>query len=274
MARHYLAFDIETAKEVPGEDFNWRPDRPLGISCAATLASDSGQPLLWYGKTRDGLTGKQMSQADARGLVQYLSKMEADGFTILTWNGLGFDLDILAEESGAAASCRECALGHVDMMFHVFCSLGYPVALDKAAQGMGLPGKPPGMSGVKAPKLWAQGHFNQVLEYVARDVRTAMQIALTCEQRRRFEWITRKGTKSSMALTNGWLTVREALRLPEPDTSWMFSPLSRQEFMAWLQADRRMDIGPCEGCGKVDLLTKIQSGQLVCQSCLQGIRGT
>jgi hypothetical protein len=45
----------------------------------------------------------------------------------------------------------------VDMMFHVFCSLGYPVALDKAAQGMGLPGKPPGMSGFKAPKLWAQG---------------------------------------------------------------------------------------------------------------------
>jgi hypothetical protein len=200
------------------------------------LASDTGQPLLWYGKTRDELPEKRMSQEDAKGLVQYLLKMAADGFRILTWNGLGFDFDILAEESGAASSCRECALGHVDMMFHVFCSLGYPVALDKAAQGMGLPGKPPGMSGFKAPELWAQGHFKEVLDYVAQDVRTAMQIAQTCEQRRRFEWITRKGTKSSMPLTNGWLTVGEALQLPEPDTSWMSTPLPRREFTAWLSA--------------------------------------
>jgi hypothetical protein len=236
MAHQYLAFDIETAKDVPGEDFNWRPHRPLGISCAATLASDTGQPLLWYSKTRDELPEKRMSQQDAKGLLQYLSKMAADGFRILTWNGLGFDFDILAEESGAAASCRECALGHVDMMFHVFCSLGYPVALDKAAQGIGLQGKPSGMSGVKAPKLWALGHFNEVLQYVAQDVRTAMQIAQTCEQRRTFEWITRKGTKSSMALTNGWLTVREALRLPVPDTSWMSTPMSRRDFTAWVSA--------------------------------------
>lgn len=177
-----------------------------------------------------------MSQKDAQGLVQYLSNMAAQGFRILTWNGLGFDFDILAEESHSSASCKECALGHVDMMFHVFCFLGYPVALDKAAQGMGLPGKPPGMSGFKAPKLWAQGHFKEVLAYVAQDVQTAMRIAQACEQRRIFEWITRKGTKNSMPLTSGWLTVREALRLPEPDTSWMSAPLSRREFTAWLSA--------------------------------------
>jgi hypothetical protein len=120
------------------------------------------------------------------------------------------------------------------MMFHVFCSLGYPVALEKAAQGMGLPGKPPGMSGSKAPSLWAQGRFKEVLEYVAQDVRIAIEIAQTGEQRRRFEWITRKGSKSSLPLANGWLTVRESLRLPEPDTSWMSAPLSRRDFTAWL----------------------------------------
>ena len=238
MAPPYLAFDIETSKDVPGDDFNWRPHRPLGISCAATLASDVDQPLLWHGKTRDGLPGERMSPQDAQRLVQYLGKMTAAGFTILSWNGLGFDFDILAEESGDAAQCKELALTHVDMMFHVFCCLGYPVALDKAAQGMGLPGKPPGMSGYKAPQLWAQGHFKEVLEYVAQDVRTAMQIAQTCEQRRSFEWITRKGTKSSFPLANGWLPVREAVQLPEPDTSWMSTPLSRLDFTAWLSARR------------------------------------
>jgi len=236
MAHRYLAFDVETAKDVPGDDFNWRPHRPLGISCAATLASNANQPLLWYGKTREGLSGARMSREAARQLVQYLSKMAGDGFRILTWNGLGFDFDILAEESGTDAICRDCAVGHVDMMFHVFCNLGYPVALDKAAQGMGLPGKPPGMSGFKAPKLWAQGQFKEVLEYVAQDVRSTMQIAQTCEQRRRFDWITRKGTKSSMILTNGWLSVQDALQLPEPDTSWMSAPLSRRDFTAWLSA--------------------------------------
>jgi hypothetical protein len=187
MTARYLAFDIETAKDVLGDDFNWRPHRPLGISCAATLTRDAVQPLLWHGKTKDGSPERRMSREDAQGLVQYLANMAANGYRILTWNGLGFDFDILAEESGAAASCKECALGQVDIMFHVFCSLGYPVGLDKAAQGMGLPGKPPGMSGIKAPRLWAQGHFKEVLEYVAQDVRTAMQLAQTCEQRRTFE---------------------------------------------------------------------------------------
>jgi len=112
MARRYLAFDIETATDVPGDDFNWRPHRPLGISCAATLASATDQPLLWYGKTLDGSPEKRMSQGDAQGLVQHLSDMAADGFSILTWNGLAFDFDILGEESGDAASCGQCALGH------------------------------------------------------------------------------------------------------------------------------------------------------------------
>jgi hypothetical protein len=234
MARRYLAFDIETAKDVPGEDFNWRPHRPLGISCAATLASDSSEVRLWHGKTPEGTPANQMTRADAEGLIQYLCNMAEDGFTILTWNGLGFDFDILAEESAAGASCKECALGHVDMMFHIVCSLGYPVALEKGAQGMGLAGKPAGMTGIKAPKLWAEGRYQEVLDYVAQDVRTAMQIAQACEQRRQFEWITRKGTKSRMPLPKGWLTVREALGLPEPDTSWMSNPLRRRDFTAWL----------------------------------------
>jgi hypothetical protein len=92
------------------------------------------------------------------------------------------------------------------------------------------------MSGAEAPRLWAQGRFQQVLEYVAQDVRTTLEIARTGEQRRRLEWITRRGTKSSMPLANGWLSVREALRLPEPDTSWMKAPLPRRDFTGWLPA--------------------------------------
>ncbi len=236
MARRFVAFDIETAKEVPGEDFNWRPHRPLGISCAATLASDSGELRLWHGKTKTGSPAPRMTPADALELVQHLAQLARDGFTLLSWNGLGFDFDILAEESAAPAVCKECALGHVDMMFHIFCALGYPVGLEKGAQGMGLPGKPAGMTGLQAPKMWAEGRYKDVLDYVSQDVRMAMQIAQAAEARRRFDWITRKGTKSTLPLPKGWLAVRDALKLPEPDTSWMSKPLRRKDFMSWLPA--------------------------------------
>lgn len=45
MARKYLAFDIETATDVPCDDFNRRPHRPLGICCAAALPSDAKEPV-------------------------------------------------------------------------------------------------------------------------------------------------------------------------------------------------------------------------------------
>jgi hypothetical protein len=232
----YLAFDIETAKDVPGDSFVWRPHRPLGISCAATLASDSPQPILWHGKRLDGSPAPRMSTEEAGGLVNYLTERASEGYKILTWNGLGFDFDVLAEESRMVEECKECALGHVDMMFQAFCLLGFPIGLDKAAQGMGVPGKPHGMSGAKAPVLWAEGRFDEVLSYVAQDVRIAMGIAETSLRRGRLNWIKRSGGTGALPLPGGWMTVRAALKLPSPDTSWMSSPIPRSDFAGWLRS--------------------------------------
>ena len=234
MARKYLAFDVETAANVPGPEFNWRDHRPLGITCAAALASDVREPIIWHGKSPEGNPAKQMSQVEANGMVDQLREMALAGYTLLTWNGLGFDFDVLAEEAHALGPCRELALDHVDMMFHIFCDRGFPVALDKAAHAMGTPGKPAGMSGLLAPQLWAQGQFQEVIDYVAQDVRIALNVAQLCEERGSFAWTTRRGTTGLMPLGNGWLTVREALELPEPDTSWMSNPLPRGNFTDWL----------------------------------------
>ena len=83
-----------------------------------------------------------MSREEAAALVRYLSEQVEHGHTFVTWNGLGFDLDVLAEESGLFDCCRALALAHVDMMFHVLCRLGYGVSLDAAARGMGVTGSP------------------------------------------------------------------------------------------------------------------------------------
>jgi len=234
MARKYVAFDIETAADIPGPEFNWHFHRPLGICCAAAIPCDSSDPILWHGKNPDGTPAGRMSREEARHMVEHLRQLTDRGYILLTWNGLGFDLNVLAEESDALEQCRDLALNQVDMMFHIFCDRGFPVALDKAAQAIGIPGKPDGMSGALAPQLWAKGRFQEVLDYVAQDVRIALQVAQMCEERQNFEWVTRKGTKGHMVLHRGWLTVREALDLPEPDTSWMSNPLPRQNFTDWL----------------------------------------
>jgi len=231
--RKYLAFDIETAKTTE-DGTDWRSCRPLGISCAATLLADSNELRLWHGGKDRKCPADRMSPQDARELVEYLVTHAENGYTIVTWNGLGFDFDILAEESGILEQCKSLAKSHVDMMFHALCQLGHGVGLDAAAKGIGLAGKTEGMSGAVAPVLWAEGHREEVLQYVAQDVRTTLDLATTCEASGVMRWIARSGKMRSMALAKGWLTVEAAGKLPEPDTSWMSDPLSRKTVMGWL----------------------------------------
>jgi hypothetical protein len=228
MKNKYLAFDLETAKVLPENTHDFKPYRPLGIACAATLLSDTNELILWQGE------GNQMSQQEAAKVVDYLKSQTANGYTILTWNGTHFDFDILAEESGMLAECRELAVRHIDMMFHVLCKLGYGVSLDAAAKGMGLEGKPEGMNGAVAPALWAEGKREEVLKYVAQDVRTTLEVALACEACGCLKWISKSGNLRTMALPRGWFTVEEAGKLRLPNTSWMTDPWKREEFTEWM----------------------------------------
>ncbi len=151
------------------------------------------------------------------------------------WNSLGFDLDILAEESHMLAECRQLATDHVDMMFHILCQRGFGVSLDAAARGMGLAGKPEGMTGSRAPVLWAEGKREEVLGYVAQDVKTTLDVATACEALGSLRWIAKSGKLRTMRLPEGWLTVAEALELHLPNTSWMsFEAWPREEFTGWM----------------------------------------
>jgi len=90
--------------------------------------------------------------------------MHASGHTILTWNGLEFDLDILAEECQDKALRKDLAklaLNHTDIFFAIFSETGSMVSLDAAAKGMGIPGKAYGLTGEDAPKLWRQSREMQ-----------------------------------------------------------------------------------------------------------------
>jgi hypothetical protein len=120
------------------------------------------------------------------------------------------------------------------MMFHVFCLKGYPLGLDKAAKGMGLKGKPPGISGEMAPRMWEAGQYQQVLDYVQQDVRTLLELAHAIDLERQLRWVSNSGRPQRLSLPSGWLTVKEAQNLPLPDTSWMSNPWPRSKFTKWL----------------------------------------
>ena len=234
--RRFLAFDIETAKVLPESVTDILAHRPLGITCATATANDLTEPRVWFGRDEHGRPSAQMTAQEAARMVSDLAALTAQGYTLLTWNGLGFDLDVLSEESHQAKECALLAVNHVDMLFHVLCSRGHLLSLQMAAEGMGLPGKKAGVSGALAPEMWAAGRHQEVLDYCVQDVRLTLQLAETCEAQRQLAWVTQKGSLRRMPLSRGWLSVREACALPVPDTSWMSDPLPRERFLRWVRA--------------------------------------
>lgn len=236
MNRRYLAFDIEIAKILPDEVDDLKGHRPLGICCAAALAGDDDQPHLWFSSDARGQALPRMSREDLRVFVEFLREQQAQGYTLLSWNGLSFDFDILAEESGEWRTCEELAIDHVDMMFHVFCEKGFCVGLEAATKAIGVEGKTAGMNAELIPQLWAKGETESVLAYVANDCRMTIDVAHVSEHDREFAWITRRETRGSMFLRNGWRTCRNALKTPLPDTSWMDTPpWPRSRFTSWFR---------------------------------------
>jgi len=231
-----IAFDLEIAKEVEGDD--WASQRPFGVSCAAFCYED-GTTYPIYGKDYS----PQMSTSEVRWIVMELGTRYRGGELTITWNGLGFDFDVLGEECQDASylsGCKLLALNHIDIAFQMFCEKGFMCGLNAAAKGLGLAGKIEGMSGAKAPTLWAQGEHKTVIEYVEQDALVTMQVYQEIVKRGELTWITRPGAPAKRpwmpAIQGGrLLTVKECLELPLPDQSWMDDPWTRGKFAGWLK---------------------------------------
>lgn len=235
--RKWLSFDIETAKITPdGEDI--QKHRPLGICCWAVAWIDSNGIIATFAESGVDVIERaaQMNKHECGELVHRLySSVNDGGFTLLTHNGVSFDLDILAEESGLHAECAELAMNSVDTILEVFCRRGYPVGLEAIAKGFGLQGKTEGMSGSLAPVMWANGEYDKVLEYVAQDAKATLEVALAIEKHGAIRWISKSG-RLNMLPVRRLMTAKEALALPEPNTSWMTGErLTREKFTAWMQ---------------------------------------
>ncbi len=228
----WLAFDIELAdvfELAPGEDLDSRG--PFRIACAA--AADGAQGLWhWYARDGEGQPGGFLDPELAREMLAWLADAQAAGARVTAWNGLSFDLRWLGHAAGDMELARRVALELYDPMFQFFVQRGFPVGLASVAAGLGL-SETKAMDGADAPKRWAAGDTEAVLAYVAGDCRMTAEVARRIEAGGQVRWRTRQGKLSSEPM--GELRpVRALLDAPEPDTSWMSSPLPRSKFTAWL----------------------------------------
>lgn len=237
IALKLAAFDLEIAAQIPDDVDDWTSFEPLGISCAAVAMSDVTPVRFWTGAPR-------MSREEAVGLVHDLIQLQEAGYTIVTWNGCGFDFRVLAQESGLVEECGRLALGHVDLMLVVTFTKGWYLSLQKALEGAGLAGKLKrvalsdgtvldGMGGAQAPQLWADGEREAVLAYLEQDVAQLLELAHHASARGEIRWISNAGNPQSVRFPRLW-TVQECFRLPEPDTSWMTDPPRREQFVSWI----------------------------------------
>lgn len=170
-----------------------------------------------------------MPQAQVKVLVTYLQNMVMEGYTLLTWNGLHFDLDILAEESGLLYECRDLVMDMVDPMFQFYWHHGFPVSLQAVASGMGLWGKT-GV-GIEAPIKWSQGRYQEVIEYCIQDVQVLLNVTKTVELCGHLYWYSHKGHLRKWIIEDKqWLTVSEVMQTPAPHNP-LIPPDS---FTSWL----------------------------------------
>ena len=126
-----ISFDIEISKIISDFSGDLFAHAPLGISCAAVA---SEEVKFWQGVP-------QMTKEECQQMVHDLMAYKAAGYTIVSWNGCGFDFRLLAEESGLLEECGELAIDHVDLMLLVTFNKGWYLGLDKALNGAGIGGK-------------------------------------------------------------------------------------------------------------------------------------
>ena len=232
----FAAFDLEIAKDIP-ENGKWQDVSPLGITCAAVAFSDNKEPVFWQGIPK-------MTQVECQNMFAKLKEIADSGYTIVTWNGCGFDFAVLAQESGFIKECGALALQHVDLMLVVTFTKGWFLSLQKALLGAGLKGKRKSvtlsdgsihaeMGGVKAPKMWADGEYAAVLSYLKDDVVELINLVKRINETKKILWASNKG-KHIFVDVPYFPKVIECFDIPEPDVSWMTDAPTRKQFVEWI----------------------------------------
>lgn len=236
-----ISVDLELASLfdlAPGQDL-W-DHAPFELAVVA-MATERGEVRHWYELGPDGKPARCLSARQAREVLGFLREAQRAGIRVCAWNGVSFDVRALGETAGDLKLAAEVALELVDPMFQFFQQRGFLLGLAKAAEGLGIERRKL-MHGSDAPKEWARGNHQLVLDYVAGDCRLTDAVIGRIEETRSVRWRSAKGTPAQEPMPR-LLTAREILLLPPPDTSWMKDrPLGRERFYEWMLPHARFEV--------------------------------
>jgi RNase_H superfamily len=228
-----LSFDIEISdlfELQPYEDM--AKYAPFHISVAAT-AIDGGEERIWYSRDRDGRPELNLSQEQALELLTYLADKQDEGYAVCAWNGLGFDLQWIGHQAEDFRLAANVALRSYDPMFQFFCAAGFPVALAKVAQAMGIH-QTKLLDGADAPREWCGGNHKLVMDYCLGDCQMTNQVIRAIVKAKAVHWITARGTPGTKPMLR-LRPVEDIIPEPGPDQSWMDSPIPKERFYSWIQ---------------------------------------
>lgn len=228
----FLSYDIEIYDDLPEERSSFDSIRP---SIAAICTKEDDLEFFYD----EPFMTKETSQRLVKRMMEYQEK----GIPALTWNGLSFDFPLLANYSGMVEECGSLALNHIDMMFIVAAQRGHYLSLNSALAGAKLESKVhtvvlndktiySDMSGKQAPELWRKGEYDAIKTYLKGDVLQPLDLASYIDLLGVINWKSKTGRQN--ALKTKLYTVKECLRFPLPDISWMDTPKLRTDYYSWI----------------------------------------
>jgi len=228
-----LSFDIEISDVFElGKHEDMEKYAPFHISVAA-MAIDDGEERVWYSEDEEGRPALNLTQQWAHELLEYLDEMQQKEFMVCAWNGLSLDLKWIGHQADDMALAARIALKSYDPMFQFFNQAGFPVGLEKVSQAMGISQKKL-MDGADAPKEWCAGNWQKVMDYCLGDCQMTNLIVRAIQKARQIRWVTAKGYVSSKPMPR-LKPVEEVIQDPEPDQSWMDTPIPKSKLYKWVQ---------------------------------------
>lgn len=228
-----LSFDIEISDVFElGKHEDIERYAPFHISVAATSIHE-GDELVWYSMDEEGSPAMNLTQRRAHELLEYLDEMQQIGFMVCAWNGLSFDLKWIGHQADDMTLAARIAMKSYDPMFQFFSQTGFPVSLGKVAEGMGI-SQVKLMAGADAPKEWCAGNYQKVMDYCLGDCQMTNLIVCAIQKTQQVRWVTSKGSISSKSMQR-LKSVAEVIQDPEPDQSWMDTPMQKAKFYKWIE---------------------------------------
>lgn len=236
---NFLALDIETSAII--EDVSQLDKiESLPIACICAVWVEDGvfhRRFFTSPIDRTDLNNGhalQMDCIDVAQAVVWLGLKARDGYTLCAWNGASFDMKWIARNAvyGAARLVPDITRKMIDPMFQFFMLRGFPVSLAAACKGLGIQ-QEKAMSGADAPKAWREGRQQEVIDYCFGDCELTLLAVDAIQKKGGVSWITQRGMPKFCAF-DGLKTVEECMTFPEPDQSWMSTPLKKEKFIGWL----------------------------------------